>query len=97
MQDNTNSNSGHFVANIVPNSVLFNRKGGFRKGSKCPLSGKDAPQIDYKNLALLSQYLSEKGRMLPSRITNVCAKKQRKLKKEIKIARNLALLPFVVK
>lgn len=92
-----NNNTSTFVAAIVPNSVLFNRKSGFKKGSRCPLSHKDAPQIDYKNLTLLSQYVSEKGRMLPSRITNVCAKKQRELRRAIKVARNLALLPFTVK
>jgi len=96
MEGNQNT-TNNFVAAIVPNSVLFNRKGSFKKGSRCPLSQKDAPPIDYKNLTLLSQYVSEKGRMLPSRITNVCAKKQRELKRAIKIARNLALLPFTVK
>lgn len=97
MERNIAANTGNFVANMVPNSVLFNRKSSFKKGSRCPLSAKGAPVIDYKNLTLLSQYVSEKGRILPSRITNICAKKQRELKQAIKIARNLALLPFTVK
>jgi small subunit ribosomal protein S18 len=81
-------------SNIIPNSVLFNRRAPSRKGSMCPLSNKEAPVIDYKNIILLSQYVSEKGRILPSRITNVSAKKQRELKRAIKIARALALLPY---
>ena len=88
--------SGGFTGNIIPNSVLFNRKSNLRKGFNCPLSGKDAPVIDYKNITLLTQYVSEKGRILPSRIVNVCTKKQRQLRKAIKIARNLSLLPFSV-
>lgn len=67
----------------------------FRRRKGCPLSIPDAPVIDYKNPELLIKFVSEGGRMLPSRITNVCAKKQRKLNNAIKIARILALLPFV--
>ena len=58
----------------------------------CPFSGKDAPVIDYKNIKLLKKYLSESGRILPSRITSVSLKKQRELSKSIKRARLLALL-----
>ncbi|MFY9589324.1 30S ribosomal protein S18 [Rickettsia endosymbiont of Halotydeus destructor] len=67
----------------------------FRRRKGCPLSVPNAPMIDYKNPDLLVKFVSEGGRMLPSRITNVCAKKQRKLKNAIKVARILALLPFV--
>lgn len=67
----------------------------FRRRKGCPLSIAGAPAIDYKDPSLLSKFVSEGGRMLPSRITNVCAKKQRQLKKAIKIARILALLRFV--
>ena len=59
---------------------------------ECPLSGKNAPEIDYKNIKLLKKYMSENGKILPSRITNVCQKKQRELSLSIKRARNLALL-----
>ncbi len=86
--------SNNYHGSLIPNSVLFNRKSSSRGGSRCPLSGKDAPQIDYKNIVLLSQYVSKRGRILPGRITNVCARKQRELKKAINIARTLALLPF---
>ena len=71
-------------------SVFQNQKYKFRK--KCPLSGKGAPIIDYKNIKLLKKYVSENGKILPSRITNVSQKKQRELSLSIKRARNLALL-----
>ena len=58
----------------------------------CPLSGKNAPTIDYKNIKLLKKYLSDSGRILPSRVTSVSLKKQRELSKSIKRARLLALL-----
>ena len=58
----------------------------------CPLSGKDAPTIDYKNIKLLKKYISESGRILPSRITSVSLKKQKELARSIKRARLLALL-----
>ena len=58
----------------------------------CPLSVKGAPIVDYKNIKLLKRYVSENGKILPSRITNVSQKKQRELSLSIKRARNLALL-----
>ena len=58
----------------------------------CPLSGKDAPTIDYKNIKLLKKYISETGRILPSRVTSVSLKKQKELSRSIKRARHLALL-----
>lgn len=72
-----------------------NKKVFFRKRKGCPLSGANAPKIDYKDPDLLAKYISKGGRILPSRITNICASKQRELKKAIKIARILSLLPFV--
>ena len=67
----------------------------FKRREGCPLSTPDAPQVNYKNPELLLKFVSEGGRILPNRITNVCAKKQRQLKNSIKVARMLALLPFV--
>ena len=64
----------------------------FRFKKKCPLSGKGAPVIDYKNVKLLRKYVSENGKILPSRVTSVCQKKQRELSLSIKRARNLALI-----
>jgi len=58
----------------------------------CPLSGKNAPIINYKNIKLLKKYISETGRILPSRITNVSLKKQKELSRSIKRARILALI-----
>jgi len=58
----------------------------------CPLSGKNAPDLDYKNIKLLRKYLSESGRILPSRVTSVSFKKQRLLSKSIKRARLLGLI-----
>lgn len=69
----------------------------FRRRRGCPLEGVPDAEINYKNLKLLLRFVSEGGRILPSRITSVSARRQRKLKKEIKLARNLALLPFVAK
>ncbi len=71
-------------------SVFQNQKYKFKK--KCPLSGKGAPILDYKNIKLLKRFVSENGKILPSRITSVCQKKQRDLSLSIKRARNLALI-----
>ena len=83
--------------NLKKRSSSFSKLSLFQKpGIKffrpCPLSGKDAPLIDYKNIKLLKRYISESGRILPSRITSVSEKKQKKLAREIKRARLLALL-----
>ena len=66
----------------------------FRRRKSCPLSGSNAPKIDYRDVKLLSRFISERGKILPSRITSVSAPKQRELAKAIKRARELALLPF---
>ena len=58
----------------------------------CPLSGKNAPVIDYKNIKLLKRYTSDTGRILPSRVTSVSLNKQKELARSIKRARLLALL-----
>jgi small subunit ribosomal protein S18 len=71
------------------------RKVFFRRKKTCPLTGANAPKIDYKDVKLLSRFISERGKILPSRITSVSHKKQRELAAAIKRARNLALLPFV--
>ena len=71
-------------------SIFQNQKYKFKK--KCPLSGKGAPVIDYKNIKLLKRYISENGKILPSRITSVSQKKQRDLSLSIKRAGNLALI-----
>ena len=77
--------------------AAMGRRPFFRRRKTCPFSGSDAQKIDYKDVKLLSRYISERGKIVPSRITAVSAKKQRELAKAIKRARNIALLPFIVK
>ena len=73
------------------NLTLF-QKPGIKFFKPCPLSVKNAPVVDYKNIKLLRKYTSETGRILPSRITSICQKKQKELSKAIKRARILALM-----
>ncbi len=73
------------------------RRPFFRRRKSCPFTGEGAPKIDYKDVKLLQRFVSERGKIMPSRITAVSAKKQRELATAIKRARNLALLPFIVK
>ena len=73
------------------------RRPFFRRRKTCPFSGPNAPKIDYKDVRLLQRYISERGKIVPSRITAVSAKKQRELAQAIKRARFLALLPYAVK
>ena len=77
-------------SNFAKLSIFQPNKYKFKKN--CPSSVKGAPKIDYKNVKLLKKYISENGKILPSRITNVSQKKQRELSLSIKRARNLALL-----
>ena len=72
----------------------FARRPFFRRRKSCPLSGPGAPKVDYKDVKLLQRFLSERGKIVPSRITAISAKKQRALSRAIKRARILALLPF---
>ena len=68
-----------------------------KKIKSCPLSAKGAPEIDYKNVKLLEKYISEKGKIIPSRITGVSRKKQKELAKAIKRARFLSLMSYTNK
>jgi len=76
--------------------MVMKRKAFFRRRKSCPFTGPNAPKIDYKDVKLLQRYISERGKIVPSRITAVSAKKQRELARAIKRARFLALLPYVV-
>ena len=69
----------------------------FRRRKSCPFSGTDAPRIDYKDVRLLQGFVSERGKIVPSRITAASTKKQRELANAIKRARHIGLLPYVVK
>ena len=73
------------------------RRPFFRRRKVCPFSGANAPKIDYKDVKLLQRYVSERGKIVPSRITAVSAKRQRELAQAIKRARHLGLLPYIVK
>ena len=77
-------------SNFAKLSIFQPQKFKFKK--KCPLSLKGAPVVDYKNIKLLKKYVTENGKIMPSRITSVSQKKQRELSLSIKRARNLALL-----
>ena len=90
MPKRQNRNKKNKQSNFAKLSIFQPSKYKFKKA--CPLSTKDAPTIDYKNIKLLKKYMSENGKILPSRITNVSQKKQRELSLSIKRARNLALI-----
>ena len=82
---------------MVDINQLPTRRPFFRRRKTCPFSGANAPKIDYKDVRLLQRYISERGKIVPSRITAVSAPKQRELAQAIKRARFLGLLPYVIK
>jgi len=69
----------------------------FRRRKSCPFLGPNAPKIDYKDTRTLTRYVSERGKIVPSRITAVSGKAQRELARAIKRARFMALMPYVLK
>ena len=71
------------------------RRPFFKRKKTCPFSGENAPLIDYKDTKLLSRYVTERGKIVPSRISSISTIKQRELSKAIKRARFLALMPYV--
>jgi small subunit ribosomal protein S18 len=71
------------------------RRQFFRRRKSCPFSGENAQKIDYKDVRTLSKFVSEGGKIIPSRISSVCTKKQRELAIAIKRSRFLALMPYV--
>jgi small subunit ribosomal protein S18 len=73
------------------------RRPFYRRRKTCPFSSDAAPKIDYKDVKLLQRYISERGKIVPSRITAVSGKKQRELATAIKRARFLGLLPYLIK
>ena len=74
------------------NKLSLFQKSDSRFSKKCPLTGKDAPVVDYKNIKLLRRYISDTDKIMPSRITSVSQNKQRKLTREIKKAKILGLI-----
>ena len=79
------------------NSTKTNRRIVFRRRKVCPFSTTNASKIDFKDIKLLQRYISERGRIIPRRITGVSSKAQRSLAQAIKRARLLALLPYEIK
>jgi small subunit ribosomal protein S18 len=73
------------------------RRPFFRRRKTCPFSSPHAPKIDYKDVKLLQRFISERGKIVPSRITAVSTKRQRELAQAIKRARFLGLLPYLVR
>ena len=71
------------------------RRGGRRRKKVCVFCGKENNEINYKDTAKLKKYVSERGKILPRRITGTCAKHQRALTSAIKIARHVAMMPYV--
>jgi small subunit ribosomal protein S18 len=89
MESQTGSGQGRQAAAAA-------RRPFFRRRKSCPFSGPNAPKIDYKDVRLLQRFISERGKIVPSRITAVSTKKQRELSRAIKRARYLGLLPYMV-
>ena len=83
-----------FTKSDRPDSPM-KRRGGIRRRKKvCVFCGKEN-EIDYKDTAKLKRYVSERGKILPRRITGNCAKHQRALTTAVKRARHMALMPYV--
>tara|TARA_B100002003_G_scaffold72831_1_gene67878 strand:- start:363 stop:620 length:258 start_codon:yes stop_codon:yes gene_type:complete len=83
------------VSELIKKDLKTDKRPYNFKKRSCPLSSAGAPKVDYKNINLLKRFISERGKILPSRITSVSTKKQRELSKAVKRARFLALLPYV--
>jgi len=90
--NNVNENEESFVKVSLVNQSVF-----IRKKKTCPLKDINLSEIDYKNLKLLNKFVSERGKIIPSRITNVEIKKQRAIANAIKRARFLALISPIKK
>lgn len=90
--NNTNTTEEGFLKISLVNQSVF-----IRKKKTCPLQDVDISEINYKNLRLLNKFLSERGKVVPSRISNVSVKKQKALANAIKKARFLALISPIKK
>ena len=78
-------------SNTLNKLSLFQKNDG-KFSKECPLSVKNAPILDYKNISLLKKFVSENGKILPSKITSVSFGKQKKLTREVKKAKILGLI-----
>ena len=86
INDGTISDEGFIRVSLVNQAVFV------RKRRKCPLKDIDISEINYKNITLLNKFLTERGKIIPSRVTGTSVKKQKALANAIKVARNLALI-----
>ena len=85
-----------FNKNDKADGAKVRRGGAVRRRKKvCVFCGKENNEIDYKDVAKLRKYISERSKILPRRVTGTCAKHQRELTIAIKRARHMALIPFV--
>lgn len=91
INDGTISEEGFLRVSLVNQGVFVRRK------KTCPLKNFEISEINYKNLKLLNKFLSERGKIIPSRVTNVSMKKQKALAEAIKMARRLALISPISK
>ncbi|MFT5702898.1 MAG: small subunit ribosomal protein S18 [Rickettsiales bacterium] len=91
-QNSSNKNTASESEDGFLKISLVNQAVFVRKRRSCPLKGLDISNIDYRNLKLLNKFLTERGKIIPARATNVSIKKQRAISNSIKIARQLALL-----
>lgn len=84
------------MSNAAPEKKSAPRRasGAARRRKTCPFCVDGAPVIDYKDVDMLKRYISDRGKLMPSRITGVSAKYQRQLTTAVKRARQLALLPY---
>jgi len=80
---------------MIDQSQSSSKRVFFRRRKVCPFSGPRALKIDYKDARLLEKFVTERGKITPSRITSAVAGRQRELARAIKRARFLALMPYV--
>jgi small subunit ribosomal protein S18 len=93
--DNYSSRNSDSSMNRGEGAKTMVRRQFFRRRKSCPFSGPNALKIDYKDVRLLTKFVSERGKIVPSRISSVSLKKQRELAQAIKRSRFLALMPYV--
>lgn len=75
--------------------MIEKKRGGMRRKKVCQFCADKTESIDYKDVEKLRKYITERGKILPKRITGTCAKHQRELTTAIKRARQVALLPYI--
>ncbi|MBP9752636.1 MAG: 30S ribosomal protein S18 [Proteobacteria bacterium] len=95
MRERNNRRSDNNQEQSADQRIIQIKRQFFKRRKSCPFSGTNPMTIDYKDIRTLSKFVSERGKMMPSRVSAVSAKKQRELSVAIKRARYLALMPYV--